>query len=196
MPLSSYHQTYADLSDDEIKKRADAKEQELAVIFKESPLSTNSVLVRVAVLGCGDKRFVVHHKRIFEYVLGKNVEITTFDISIDHLQGETNVFQHDCTLPLPNPPYDITYGHVLLKFIETEKQFDLIKSSYDALKHGGVAIHCFDQEELMTKSPKLPDGLWAVPLDQWKEKLTKLGIKYKEISLKYGPALVLTKQNH
>lgn len=191
MELSTYHQKYADYSDEEIKKRADAKEQELASIFKEVSLSTDSDPVKLAVLGCGDKRFIAHHKRIFETVLKRNVEVSTFDISVDHLAGESNVFQYDCTLPLPNPPYDITFAHVLLKFIETEKQFDLLKNSFDALKSGGVATHVFDEEEIKATSPKLPDGLWAVPLEKWKHKLTELGIEYKEIPLKYGPALVL-----
>ena len=119
MTLSIYHQKYVEQNDDEIQHKADAKEQELASIFQEVSLNTDSDPVRLAVLGCGDKRFVAHHKRIFENVLKRNVEVTTFDITIDHLAGESNVFQHDCTLPLRNPPYDITYAHVLLKFIET-----------------------------------------------------------------------------
>jgi len=126
--------------------------------------------------------------------LKRNVEVTTFDITIDHLAGEPNVFQHDCTLPLPNPPYDITFAHVLLKFIETEKQLDLLKNSFDALKSGGVAIHVFDEEEVKATNPKLPHDLWAVPLEKWKQKLTELGIEYKEIPLKYGPALVLLRK--
>lgn len=191
MTLSPYHQKYADQPDDELKRRADAKEQELASIFQEVSLNPDSDPVRLAVLGCGDKRFVALHKRIFEQVLKRNVEVTTFDITVDQLAGESNVFQHDCTLPLPNPPYDITFAHVLLKFIETEKQFDLLKNSFDALKSGGVAIHVFDEEEIKATSPKLPHDLWAVPLEKWKQKLTELGIEYKEIALKYGPALVL-----
>ena len=191
MTLSTYHQKYVDQSDEEIQRKADAKEQELASIFQEVSLNADSDLARLAVLGCGDKRLTAHHKRIFENVLKRNVEVTTFDISIDHLAGESNVFQHDCTLPLPNPPYDITYAHVLLKFLEAEKQFDLLKNSFDALKPGGIAIHVFDEEEVKAISPKLPDGLWAVPLEKWKQKLTELGIEYKEIPLKYGPALVL-----
>lgn len=194
MTLSPYHQKYADLPDDELKRRADAKEQELASIFQEVSLNTDSDPVKLAVLGCGDKRFIAQHKRIFEQVLKRNVEVTTFDITIDHLAGEFNVFQHDCTLPLPNPPYDITYAHVLLKFIETEKQFNLLKNSYDALKSGGVAIHVFDEEEVKAMSPKLPDNLWAVPLEKWKQKLTELDIEYKVIPLKYGPALVLLRK--
>jgi len=194
MTLSPYHQKYTDQPDDELKRRADAKEQELASIFQEVSLNTESDPIRLAVLGCGDKRFVALHKRIFEQVLKRNVEVTTFDITIDHLAGEPNVFQHDCTLPLPNPPYNITFAHVLLKFIETEKQFDLLKNSFDALKSGAVAIHVFDEEEVKATSPKLPDGLWAVPLEKWKQKLTELGIEYKEIPLKYGPALVLLRK--
>ena len=194
MALSAYHQKYANYSDDEIKKRTDAKEQELVAIFQEVQLNTDSDPVRLAVLGCGDKRFVAHHKRIFELVLKRNVEVTTFDITIDHLAGESNVFQHDCTLSLPNPPYDITYAHVLLKFIEAEKQFDLLKNSFDALKPGGIAIHVLDKEDYETTSPKLPDGLWTVPLEKWKEELTTLGIEYKEIPVKYGLALVLLRK--
>ncbi len=194
MTLSTYHQKYVDQSDDEIQRKADAKEQELASIFRAVSLNTDSNPVKLAVLGCGDKRFVVHHKGIFENVLKRTVEVTTFDIFIDHLAGESNVFQHDCTLPLPNPPYDITYAHVLLKFIEDEKQFDLLKNSFDVLKPGGVAIHVFDEEEVKATSPKLPDGLWSVPLEKWKLKLTELGIEYKEIPLKYGPVLVLLRK--
>jgi hypothetical protein len=194
MTLSSYHQKYADQTDEEIRRRADAKEQELATIFNEISLNTKSDPVRIAVLGCGDRRFIGHHKRIFEEVLKRGVEIITFDIMIDHLEGEQNVFRHDCTLPLPNPPYDITYAHVLLKFIETKKQFDVLKNSFDALKPGSVAIHVFDWEEVKAEGPKLLDGLWAVPLGKWKKQLTELGIEYKEIILKYGPALVLLRK--
>jgi len=192
--LSIYHQKYADKSNEEIKKRAEAKEQELVTIFSNISLNTNSDPVRVAVLGCGDKRNVAHHTKIFEQILKRNVEVITFDITTEHLKGETNIFQHDCTLPLPKSPYDIMYGHVLLKFIETKKQFDVLKNSFDALKPGGVAIHCFDWDEIKAEGPKLPDGMWAVPLAQHKKRLTELSIEYKEITLKYGSALVLLRK--
>lgn len=194
MTLSFYHQKYANQSDEEIKKRADVKEKELTEIFNEVSLNTNSNPISLAVLGCGDKRFIAHHKRIFEQVLKRKVEVTTFDINVDHFSGELNVFQHDCTLPLPNSPYDITYAHVLLKFIETEKQFDLLKNSFDALKPGGISIHCFDWDEIKAEETRLPDGLWPVPFQQWKQKLTEFGIDYKEIILEFGPALILLKK--
>jgi len=194
MTFSTYHQKYIDQSDEEIQRKADAKKQELVAIFNEVSVNADSDPVRVAVFGCGDKRLIAHHKRIFEQVLKRSVEITTFDINIDHLAGESNVFQHDCILPLPNRPYDITYAHVLLKFIKAEKQFNLLKNSFDALKPSGLAIHVLDREDYETVNPKLLDGLWAVPLKQWKEKLTELDIKFKEIPVKYGIALVLLRK--
>lgn len=194
MTLSKYHQKYVDQSNEEIKRKAEAKEEELVTIFQSISLNTNSNFVKIAVLGCGDKRFVAEHKNIFEKVLKKNVEIITFDIVIDHLEGEASVFKYDCTLPLPNVPYDINYGHVLLKFIKKEKQFNLLKNSYDALKTGGVAIHILDYEEVKAKEEKLSNDLWSVNLVKLEEQLTKENIGYKEIPLKYGPALVLLKR--
>lgn len=194
MALSKYHQTYINQRDEEIQRKADAKEQELIAIFNEIPFISESDPVSVAVLGCGDKRFVAYHKRIFEHVLEKNIIVTTFDITIDHLKGELNIIQHDCTQPLPDPPFDITYSHVLLKFIETKKQFDLLIHSFYALKTHGVAIHIFDWDEIQADNPRLPNDFWAVPLEQWKEKLGKHKIENKEIILPYGPALILLRK--
>ena len=194
MSLSIYHQNYQKQNDEKIQHKADEKERELDLIFEKVTVKTDSVPARIAVLGCGDKRLVKHHKRIFEKVLERKVEIITFDVTIDHLEGETNVIKHDCTLPLPNTPYDITYAHVLLKFIKTKKQFDLLKNSYDALKSGGIAIHVFDKEEIETEAPSLPDGLYSVPLKSYQQKMDSYGIEYIEIPLKYGIGLVLLKK--
>jgi hypothetical protein len=193
MALSDYHQQFTLKSDEDIQRRIDEKEQELIQIFESVQLSNVSDVVRVAVLGCADKRLIQGHKRIFEKVLNKNVELTTFDLSVAHMLGEENVVQHDCTLPLPNTPYDITYAHVLMKFIPTEKQFDLIKNSFAALNSGGIAIHILDRSDYETTGPKLPDGYFSVPLADYKLELTKLGIDFKEIPNKYGITLVLLK---
>lgn len=192
MTLSNYHQKYTNLPDEEIAKRADEKKIELLEIFKKFSLSTDTP-ARVAVLGCGDKRFVKHHKDIFENLLHKQVELTTFDISIEHLAGEENVIQHDCTFPIPKSPYDVTFAHVLLKFIETEKQWDLIKNSIDALKNGGLAIHVLDTEDYETKETLLPNGQFVVPLERWKQEIEKFGLECKEIPIKYGVILVIQK---
>lgn len=193
MTLSPYHKKYASQSDAEVQNRVNEKRQELAAIFAEVQLKTTSEPVRIAVVGCGDKRYVQWHKDIFETLLKRPVEITTFDIVVDHLQGEENVIQHDCTVPFPGRPFDITYAHVLLRFIETEKQWDLILNSFHTLTSGGLAIHLLDTEDYKTEASLLPNGLFTVPLKRWEAKLDELGIEYKEIPVKYGLALVLNK---
>ena len=194
MTFSNYHQKYANQSDIQIQDKANEKKQELSEIFSQVKLKTTDEIVRIAVLGCGDKRFIKYHKEIFEGVIKRPVEITTFDITIDHLESEENVIQHDCTLPLPNAPFDITFAHVLLKFLETEKQWNVIKNSYDALKSGGLAIHVLDKEDYETKETLLLNGQFAVPLEKWKKELKRLEIAYKEIPVKYGLALVILKK--
>jgi hypothetical protein len=194
MVLSPYHQKYADQSDAEIQNKANEKREELSLIFENVQLKTTGKAARIAVIGCGDKRFINHHREIFESFIKKPVEIITFDITIDHLAGEENIVQHDCTLPLPDGPFDVTYAHILLRFIETEKQWDLIKNSYDALEPGGLAIHVLDKEDYETEELKLLNGLFSVPLDKWRAKLDELGIEYKNIPVKYGLALVIIKK--
>ncbi|HPN54738.1 MAG TPA: hypothetical protein PLB52_02290 [Candidatus Moranbacteria bacterium] len=193
MALSQYHQKYSNYSEEEIQKRADEKEAELKSIFEKVSLKTESEIIKLAVMGSGDKRFAKHHKRIFEKFVQKPVEVTTFDITTEHLEGEERIIQHDCTKTLPNAPYDITYVHVLLIFIETKKQWDVIENSYDALKRGGIAIHVFDKGDYSTNEKMLADGYFAVPLREYENKLKELNIDYFEVPVKYGLALVLVK---
>lgn len=184
MAISQYHQQYIDQSDEEIQKKADVKEKELVAIFNKIRLATSGESVKIAVLGCGDRRLIEHHRRIFSKLLNKPVDLYTFDVAIEHMQGEKNVILHDCILPLPNPPYDITYGHVVLKFVSKEKQYDLIKSSYEALNPGGLAIHVLDEGDYKNSE---------VPLKDYESKLKDEGINFIEVPIKYGLALVLKK---
>jgi hypothetical protein len=184
MVLSPYHLKYNQRSDEELQKRADVKEQELKKIFEATKYKPAFEPVRVAVLGCADHRFVRHHKRIFQKLLQKPIELTTFDITVEHLRNKEGVVQHDCASPLPNPPYDITFGHVLLKFVETERQWLVIKNSYDALRSPGLAVHVFDEEDVTITSPRLPDGYFSVPLERWKKKLAEESIKFFELHWK------------
>ncbi len=181
MPLLPYHQKYAERSDEEIQRRAMAKKEELHKVFEAVKYKPAFEPVRVAVLGCADPRFIPLHRHIFEKLLRRPVELTTFDITLEHLGEAQGIIQHDCTLPLPNPFYDITFGHVLLKFIKTEKQWDALKNSYEALRSPGLAIHVFDEEDVLTTSPILSDGYWSVPLKKWEEKLTQEGIRFLEL---------------
>ena len=76
------------------------------------------------------------------------------------------------------------YAHVLLKFIPTEKQWNLIKNSYDALALGGLALHFLDEEDYKTGKKILSDGYFSVPLERWLKQLKANKIKFKKIPLK------------
>ena len=180
MTLSPYHEKYAKKNDGDIAGRAEVKREELKKIFVAVGFVPTGEPVRVAVLGCGERRFIGHHRRIFGDLLGLAVDLTTFDVAVEHLAGETGVIAHDITVPLPGGPYDIAYGHVVLKFIPTDRQWDVIKNAYDALRPGGIAIHVCDEEELQATTSTLSDGLFAVPIVRWKEALVAAGMHFAE----------------
>jgi len=140
MAISSYHKKHINRSDEETNRRIFVKELELKKILSETNYKPGFDDIRIAVLGCADKRFVKLHKNIFEKLFEKNVELITFDITVEHLEGEENIIQHDVTTPIPNSPFDITFGHVLLKFIKTEKQWDVIKFCSSLLS---LMVHVF-----------------------------------------------------
>lgn len=168
-------------TDGEIQRRADVKEVELRKIFETTKYKPAYDLVHIGVLGCGDYRFIYHHKCIFEKLLQKPIQLTTFDITIEHLQNEEGVVQHDCTLPLHGSPYDITYGHALLRFIETEKQWDVLKNSYEVLRSPGLAIHVFDEKHIMINGQQSFRDYWLIPFEFWKKKLSERRVKFIEI---------------
>lgn len=181
MTLSAYHQNYLSRSDEELARRANVKEMELVKIFARSPFVLVSDPVRVVVLGCADHRMVSAHKRIFEKLLGKKVELTTFDVTTAHLAGEEGVLQHDLTTPFPGAPYDIAFGHVVLKFIETENQWNVIQNSFDAIGSGGMVIHVFDMEEIEATTERISQGCYALPLERWKKSLDNAGVAYQDL---------------
>lgn len=181
MSLSEYHKKYMAKPDEELQRRADVKEEELRRIFEKIDFRPTNDPVRVFVVGCGEKRFVGHHKRIFSGLLGKEVDLVTSDITIEHLEGEMGIVQHDALQLFPGAPYDITYAHVFLKFIETEKQWDVLMHSWNALREGGLAIHVMDEEEVIATTETLEDGLFAVPLKRWEKQLSEEGIAYEVV---------------
>jgi len=185
------------LSDEEIANRAKVKEEELQAVFKQVSFNTEGEDKKVAVLGCGDRRFIKYHQEVFSRLLGSDVVVTTLDITTDHLKGGDNVVKHDVAKRLPGGPYDITYGHVLLKFIETEKQWNVIENSIEALKEGGLAIHVLDKEDYETKDEKLSDGYYSVPIDRWRKKLEAERCDYMdiyEVPVKYGKVFVIEQE--
>jgi len=181
MAISSYHKKHINRSDEETNRRIFVKELELKKILSETNYKPGFDDIRIAVLGCADKRFVKLHKNIFEKLFEKNVELITFDITVEHLEGEENIIQHDVTTPIPNSPFDITFGHVLLKFIKTEKQWDVIKNAYEALRSPGLGIFVVDLEDITTENPIQADGYYSVPIERLKQKLTEENIKFKDL---------------
>jgi hypothetical protein len=142
--MNEYHLYYSSRSDDEIAKRVGSKRRELVEVFSKTAFQTDVDPVRVAVLGCADRRFVGAHKKLFEETLQAPVELTTFDIEREHLEGEHGVVQHDITLPLPGGLFDITFAHIVLKFIDSKKHLQVIQNAYDSLRAPGMAIFVND----------------------------------------------------
>jgi hypothetical protein len=187
--ISEYHARYQSKSDDEIVKRAREKFNELSRVFSAAPLDTTSDPVQVAVMGCGDKRYVVHHKDMFARILARDVDVITFDIEVNHLAGEDNVAEHDCSTPLPGGPYDVTFGHVVLPFLSPDKQLDMISAGFNALKQGGIQIQVLDPMNYDDKSETLP-GLHKVDLDKIRQQARRLGARVIDVDLDIGIAIV------
>lgn len=177
--LSSYHQKYAERTDEDIARRAKVKEIGLAEVLKKVGYRTASSPARVAILGCAERRFVGHHRDIFARLLGAPVEVTTFDITIEHLEGETGVIRHDIALPLPDGPYDAAYGDVVLKFLPEEDRMKSLLNSYEALRQPGLLIHVLSDE----------DGL---PVADWKRDLEAKGIRSEIVPIVIDGVLPVT----
>ncbi|HWQ99895.1 MAG TPA: class I SAM-dependent methyltransferase [Candidatus Methylomirabilis sp.] len=183
---SAYHEDYAKKTDADITHRVHVKELQLRQLFMT--LGTPQFLsptVRVAVLGCADKRYVSLHERMFSSLLQKPVALTTFDITVEHLAGEKGVVQHDATLPLPGGPFDVTYSDILMRFIEPAKQIAALKESYDALVPGGLAIHLFGVEDYDPPPGYVPvPGTFRVDLNLLQFELTKMNIQFMEMPVR------------
>jgi hypothetical protein len=184
MDLSLYHQNYAKKTLEDIQRRAAVKERALVTVFEKTGYQTEAYPVRVAILGCGDRRLIDYHKSMFETMLRKNVYMITFDITLEHFAGEEGIVQHDVTTPLPNAPYDLAFGDILLRFIETQKQWDVLRNSYQTLRSPGMAIHVIGKAEAESEAQIMPDGYYAVPLEEWKKRLMTEKIKFMEIPLR------------
>lgn len=168
------------MTDEDIDARAAVKAREVERIFQAMKFSPQTKPVRVAVLGCADRRMVGLHREMFEASLGKSVDMTTFDITVAHLAGEKGIVQHDVTQPLPGGPYDVVYSHVLLKFIETEKQWDVILHSYEALRPPGLAIHVCDFSDVGGEEKTMPEGLYSIPIGRWEKALDGKHIRHHD----------------
>jgi hypothetical protein len=184
--LTEYHNKRQTLTDADIAERLLWKETELKQIFSVAKPEFLSEIIKVAVLGCADRRLVPGHKEIFQKLLGKKVDITTFDITLEHLQGAENVVKHDCALPLPGQPYNITYDQLLVKFMPPEKQWEVLMNAYNALASGGIAIHLM---YINGKARKDTQQFYDVPLEDFLSKLTSANIPHQKFQVKTGTNL-------
>jgi hypothetical protein len=177
MELSKYHQKYVGLTEESILFGLRAKEIELTQVLEKIKYQPSQGVLKIAVLGCADKRFVKGHKILFQKLLGCEVNVITFDITIDHLKNEENIVQHDCTLPLPNKPFDLIFSHILLKFISPEKQWAVLENSFLALNPGGVALHFMDVGGKTLATSMIAGGVYQIDLENLKFKLQEKNIK-------------------
>lgn len=180
--LDKYHLQYCNKANSELNKRIAEKKKELIIIKSVLDPKFDSKTIDIAVMGCGDLRFIAGHNKIFSEVFDKPVIIKTFDITTAHLIGQSNIYEHDCTLPLPLGPYDITFAHVLLRFIEKTKQWNVVLNSYKALKSNGIAIHILDPKDYENN---------LVDLSCIENSLLENKIEYRKLTLDIGIALVL-----
>ncbi|OGL73544.1 hypothetical protein A3E39_00325 [Candidatus Uhrbacteria bacterium RIFCSPHIGHO2_12_FULL_60_25] len=183
---SAYHEAYAKKTDADIAHRVHVKELQLRQLFMTLGMPQfSSPTVRIAVLGCADKRYVSLHEKMFSSLLQKSVAQTTFDITVEHLAGEKGVIQHDATLPLQGGPFEITYSDILMRFIEPAKQIAALKESFDALVPGGLAIHLFGVEDYDPPPNYIPvPGTFRVDLNLLQFELTKMKIPFMELPVR------------
>lgn len=139
--LQQHYQEYAGRPDEHVAKRAAIKLHLVQTVLEASGFKPEADPVKVAVLGASDKRYIPIHRRIFEEVVGKRVDMTTFDLEIEHLARQEGIIEHDITKPFPNTPYDLVFSHELMKFLDQYEQICAIYNAFNALRNGGLAMH-------------------------------------------------------
>jgi hypothetical protein len=144
-------------------------------VLEDMNFSVMGDTVRTVILGASDKRYIPIHQRIFEEILNKTVQMTTFDIDTKHLDDGKGVVQHDVTLPFPKGHYDIILSHALMKFLAPDEQFRVIKNSYDALSENGLTMHIMHVPELKGTA-ELRNWQYRVDIDSLATKLKQIDI--------------------
>lgn len=183
---NEYHLQYFKKTDADIAQRMWVKGMQMRQIFATVGLpKIAKPVVNVAILGCPDARLVPHLDQMFNGIFSKPVAMTTFDLSVEHLQAASGVMQHDVTTKLPGGPYDIAYSDLLIRFIEPAKQLDVLLHSYEALSLGGMAIHIFAEEDFRPELRKeQTPGTHPVDMNALQLALNKREIFYMEVPLR------------
>lgn len=146
--LSLHYKEYGSQPDSWVNNMAVTKRSIVAHILSETSLAMQHIPVRVVVLGASDKRYVPIHKKIFEELLGSEVDMKTLDLDTHHLDGTEGVIEHDVTKPFPKVPYDIVFSHELMKFLSADEQKHVVINSYNALREGGLAMHIMHEPSI------------------------------------------------
>ncbi len=152
----------------------------VAHVLSETSFVLQHVPVRVVVLGASDKRYIAIHKKIFQDLLGREVDIKTLDLDTHHLDGAEGVIGHDVTKPFPEAPYDLVFSHELMKFLSADEQKRVVQNSYDALGEGGIAMHIM-HEPSINGTKELREWQYRVNPDQLLEGAVARKIDAKKI---------------
>lgn len=140
--LQAHYKEYASQPNEWVENMEITKKSIVKYVIKAMKFKTITESVKVVVLGTSDRRYIPIHKRIFEEILKKSIQMTTFDIDVNHLGGKSrSVVKHDVTKAFPDTPYDIIFSHELMKFLTPEEQIRAMKNSYYALSNHGLAMH-------------------------------------------------------
>ena len=182
--LQAHYKEYASQSDAWVRNMAVTKRSIMRYVLAstelQSPIQSAILPVRIAVLGASDKRYIPIHERIFSDLLHRNVQVTTFDIDLEHLAGSPGAMEHDVTRPFPNPPYKIVFSHELMKFLTPEEQLQAMKNSYGALAYTGLAMHIMHAPSIKGTS-ELRAWQYRVNPDVLLEQLQRDGIPSKKV---------------
>ncbi len=146
--LSAHYVEYGSQPDVWVFNMEATKRSIVRQVFEKFHLGTEGEVVRVAVLGVSDNRYIPIHERVFSLAFNRKIEMVTLDIDTDHLGGVGTAIQHDVTKPFPGVPYDVVFSHALMKFLTPDEQLVVIKNAYDALSVGGVTLHIMHPPEL------------------------------------------------
>jgi len=184
--LEAHYAEYAAQPDAWVKNMEVTKRSIVEQVFRSVPFNggegTNGAeLVRVAVLGASDRRYLPIHERIFAGLLEQPVQVSTLDIDRTHLAGYERVIEHDVTQPFPNQPYDIIFSHELAKFLSPEEQVMMMRNAYAALGDDGMAMHIVHEPSIKGTS-ELRDWQYRVNPDHLLEQLLAEMIKGRKLS--------------
>jgi len=147
--LKKHYEEYANQSDDWVNNMEKTKASIVKYVIKHIKPTFNSDSLNVCVLGASDKRYIPIHKRIFETILKKKIQMTTLDLDISHLAGKKSeiLMQHDVNKTFPKT-FDIIFSHELMKFLTQDEQLKTIENSYSALNKNGFTMHIIHEPSI------------------------------------------------